>query len=405
MNRLLLTTTAIAALAGSPAFAQGTPGATPPTPTTQEEEQAQAGEQGRTSQSDQSDQGGIADIVVTAQRREERIQNVPISISAFSAEQLAAQGVSNTLQLAQYVPNLFAMNNTGLGSANSYYLRGLGNTETIATFDPPVGTYVDDIYISRQNANNLSLFDVERVEVLRGPQGTLFGRNTTGGAINIILRKPGRDFKGFAEVGYGRYDNKLARASFDLPVAESLSVKVSGYWKDDKGYLKNVTTGQRLNDDDGWGVRLGARAELSPSASWTGSYAHIVSKGENLLNFQCNPANPSDCKGRFATTGLREGNRRGRSRRSVIRGRKANYGLGNNAATDLITSNLELGIGDNLTLNVITGYVAISQQFALDFFDGRGAPSLAVPNPPVAASRWAASASPTTAAICSSRRK
>ncbi|MCU0892155.1 MAG: Plug domain-containing protein, partial [Sandarakinorhabdus sp.] len=137
------------------------------------------------------DTGAIEDIIVTAQRRRERAQDVPIAITAFSAEALQARGVVNALDLTQFVPNLVGLNNTGLGTANAYYLRGLGNTESIATFDPPVGTYVDDIYISRQNANNFNLFDVERVEVLRGPQGTLFGRNTTGGAISVVMREPG----------------------------------------------------------------------------------------------------------------------------------------------------------------------------------------------------------------------
>nr|WP_232307657.1 Plug domain-containing protein [Sphingobium chungbukense] len=106
---------------------------------------------------------------------------------------MRSQGVSSTLELGRFVPNLVSMNNTGVGSANAFYLRGLGNTETIPTFDPPVGTYVDEIYLSRQNANNINLFDVERVEVLRGPQGTLFGRNTTGGAVNVILKEPARN--------------------------------------------------------------------------------------------------------------------------------------------------------------------------------------------------------------------
>ena len=88
---------------------------------------------------------GISDIVVTAQRREQSVQDVPIAISAFSSDQLEAQGVSNTLQLGQYGPNLVAQNNTGIGSANAYFLRGLGNTDPIATFDPRVGSYVDDI--------------------------------------------------------------------------------------------------------------------------------------------------------------------------------------------------------------------------------------------------------------------
>jgi iron complex outermembrane receptor protein len=327
----------------------------------------------------------ISDIVVTAQRREERIQTVPIAISAFTGAQLEAQGVSNTLQLGQYVPNLVSLNNTGLGSANSYFLRGLGNTETIATFDPPIGTYVDDVYISRQNANNLSLFDVERVEVLRGPQGTLFGRNTTGGAINVILRKPGNEFGGYAEIGYGSYHKKLARASIDAPLADSFAIKVSGYWQDDRGYTKNVTTGQRINDDDGWGVRLGLRGELAPWARWNASYAHIVADGENLLNFDCNPADPTQCDGRFVTTGLLEGKSITPSPYAplVITGRKANYGLGNRTASDLITSNLAFDVADKTTLSLITGFVRLRQQFALDFFDGRGGPNLQSAVPPV----------------------
>jgi iron complex outermembrane receptor protein len=325
------------------------------------------------------------DIIVTAQRREENVQDVPIAISAFSADQLSAQGVSNTLQLGQFVPNLVAQNNTGLGSANAYFLRGLGNTETIATFDPPVGTYVDDIYISRQNANNLSLFDVERVEVLRGPQGTLFGRNTTGGAINVIMRQPGDELGGYAEIGYGSFNRIVARGSIDLPVTNSLSIKLSGYWQNDRGYVRNVTTGERLNDDDGWGARLGIRGELSDSVTWSGSYAHIVAEGENVLNFTCNPANPTDCDGRFATTGLREPNGLNQFAPLVIRGRKAQYGHQNSAVSDLITSNFAIDLNDDTQLSLITGFISLTQEFALDFFDGRGGPSLAVPNPPVRA--------------------
>ena len=151
---------------------------------------------------DAADTGGaLEEITVTAQRRAENVQDVPIAISAFSANELEKRNVATPLDIIQYVPNLNGNNNTGLGSANVYFLRGLGNTESIATFDPPVGTYVDDIYIARQNSNNFGLFDVERIEVLRGPQGTLFGRNTTGGAINLLLRKPGDTMRGFAEVG------------------------------------------------------------------------------------------------------------------------------------------------------------------------------------------------------------
>jgi iron complex outermembrane receptor protein len=336
------------------------------------------------SQAATDDGSRIGDIVVTAQRRSERVQDVPIAITALSGEQLQARGISNALEIGNFVPNLVAQNNTGIGSANAYFLRGLGSTETIATFDPPVGTYVDDIYLSRQNANNLSLFDVDRVEVLRGPQGTLFGRNTTGGAINVIMKQPGDNFGGYAEVGYGRFNKKFGRASIDIPLAPTFAIKLSGYFQDDKGYVKNVTTGERLNDDDGWGARLGIRGELSDSVRWNASYAHIVSNGENILNFTCNPANPSDCKGRFVTSGLREDNGPPSPYAPlVISGRKANFGMGQQATSDLITSNLHFDVADNTALTLITGYVNLSQQYGLDFFDGRSGPSLAAPTPPV----------------------
>ena len=324
-------------------------------------------------------QGGLGEIVVTAQRREESVQDVPIAISAFDEQELTRRGVTNALEVAQYVPNLVALNNTGLGSANAYFLRGVGNTETIPTFDPPIGTYVDDIYLSRQNANNLSLFDVQRIEVLRGPQGTLFGRNTTGGAVSIFLKKP--DFNqigGYAELGYGSYDMKMGRASIDLPLADTFAVKVSGYWQDDDGYAFNSTTGERVNESDGWGVRLGLRGELADWARWNASYMKIHTEAANLLNFDCDPANPANCDGRFVTTGMTKNMNFG----GRITGKKNNFGLGNDVDMDFVASNLEFDIGA-FTLNLITGYVYTTQDYALDFADGRGLPSIANPIPPV----------------------
>lgn len=326
--------------------------------------------------------GGLTDIVVTAQRRSERLQDVPIAVTAFSAQQLQAQGVTNTLELAQFVPNMVAMNNTGLGSANSFYIRGLGNTETIPTFDPPVGVYIDDIYISRQNANNLSLFDVERVEVLRGPQGTLFGRNTTGGAISVVMAQPKfNEFGGFAEIGYGAYNKRHGRASIDIPLADTFAIKISGYYQNDDGYARNVTTGQRLNDDDGWGVRLGIRGEMAPWARFTGSYAHIVSDGENLVNFTCNPLVPTECNGRYLSTGMRTDV--APPYPVTVTGRKARFPLGNETQSDLVTARLDFDVADKTTLSLITGYVRQAQQYALDFYDGRAVPTLTAPSPAI----------------------
>jgi len=327
---------------------------------------------------------GIEDIIVTAQRRQEAVQDVPIAISAFSAASLEAKGITNTLSLIGYVPNMFGSNNTGLGSANAYYLRGLGNTETIATFDPPVGTYVDDIYLSRQNGNNFSFFDVERVEVLRGPQGTLFGRNTTGGAVAVIMKRPAEEFGGFVEAGFGSYDRYMVRGSVDLPLGEKLQMKLSAYYQDDKGYVKNTTTDQRTNDSDMAGLRLAIQLKPVENLTWNTSIAYMESNGENIANFECDPRNPTDCSGRFSTTGLLTNRRLAGAPQYTlpISGRKANNTLGNEVATTLLTSNIEWA-GENHTLNLITGIVDMSQIFAMDFADGRGLPNIASANPPV----------------------
>jgi len=325
-----------------------------------------------------SAQTTIEEVVVTAQRRQESVQSIPVAVSAFSPKQLENLNITNALGVAQYVPNLFAMNNTGLGSANAYYLRALGNTESIATFDPPVGTYIDDIYISRQNANNFALFDMDRIEVLRGPQGTLFGRNTTGGAVNLLLKKPGDTMTGFVEAAYGSYNKWEGRGSIDLPLSETVRSKLSAYGVRRDGYAKNVTTGEKVNDQDGWGIRGALSIDITSNLKWDGAIAHVVDDSVNLLNFTCNPVNPAQCGDRYVSTGLARtlrtptgtfvnaaGNALG------VSGRKAGYGLGNEVVTTLYTSNLEWKVNNNLTVNAITGFVDLRQQFAVDFFDGR----------------------------------
>jgi iron complex outermembrane recepter protein len=354
MSRIaLLAAASLAALAATPALAQ----------------QSASPEQA----------SGIDDIVVTAQRREESAQDVPIAITAFNAAMIEARGISSALDVAQYVPNLVGLNNTGLGTANAYYLRGVGSTESIATFDPPIGTYIDEIYISRQNVNNFSFFDVERVEVLRGPQGTLFGRNTTGGAVSVIMKEPGDKLGGYAEAGYGSYNSKLLRGSVDLPLGQRFGVKVSGYWQDDDGYVQNSITGERANENDGWGVRLGIKGELSENITWNASYTHTFANSANLLNFDCDPVNPANCDGRFAAIGLRKVN----DFQGRLTGAKDDFGLGNTAAMDLITSNLQFDLGNKLALNLITGFSDLTQKYALDYADGRAFPSLNVPRPAV----------------------
>jgi len=131
-------------------------------------------------------------VIVTAQRREQSIYDVPVAISAFSAETMEKQGVTNLVDIGKFVPNLNVTGfSAGHTSSANPFIRGIGLQDHLITTDPGVGVYVDGIYLGRQVGQNWSLTNIERVEVLRGPQGTLYGRNSIGGAINIITRKPG----------------------------------------------------------------------------------------------------------------------------------------------------------------------------------------------------------------------
>ncbi len=335
---------------------------------------------------EQASSGGLLEeIVVTAQRREEKIQDVPIAISAFSESQLAALNVTETLGLVKLIPNLLGFNNTGLGTANGYYLRGIGNTESIASFDPPVGTYADDVFISRQNANNLGLFDVERIEVLRGPQGTLFGRNTTGGAINVILKKPAEEFGGFMEVGFGQFNQFSVRGTVDIPFSDRLQTKFSGYSVKDDGYVSNPVTGENnLNASESLGLRAAMRLKLTDDLTWNLAAQYTNDDGANILNFAADgPQRASDSpvantsiaqrctsgtvtRSRFACTGLVSS---GTPLANLVVGNKRNNNLGNEVKNWFLSSNVEWDVGFG-TVNFITGSVGLKQKFALDFFNG-----------------------------------
>ncbi|OCC23330.1 hypothetical protein MB02_11905 [Croceicoccus estronivorus] len=170
-TRALLSGTVLACCAGSvsPALAQG-------------------------AQSGASSSVEVQDIVVTARRVGERLQNVPVAVTAVSNSTMAALGISTTDNLNAVVPNVAMVTLVGSPTGNAAMIRGIGTFDPSGALDPAVATYIDGVYIGRMTASNTEMADVERIEVLRGPQGTLFGRNTTGGAINIVTRTPSADF-------------------------------------------------------------------------------------------------------------------------------------------------------------------------------------------------------------------
>lgn len=308
-----------------------------------------------------SEASKLETVKVTAQRREQELQAVPLPVSTFSARDLENRGVTATRAIADYTPNMIGASNTGLGTANMYFLRGLGNTESISTFDPPVGTYVNDVYVARQGANNFSFFDVERVEVLRGPQGTLFGRNTTGGAINVILKKPGDRLQGYVEAGTGSYSAFASRGSVDVPMGENLKTKFSYFYNDDDGYVKNTTTGEQMNATHNLGARAAMRWKLGKGLIWDLAADRVKDEGLNVVHAMIDGE-------RRTTTGYRAGSSAffNASGAPLTTGEKNNYGQGNDTNADSITSNL-LWSMDNLSIEFITGWRDLKQKFGIDF--------------------------------------
>ena len=220
-------------------------------------------------------EGALEEIVVTAQKRSESMQDVPISIQVFTADEIERLNISNTIDLVRNVPNMIGINNVGLPQAASYFLRGVGQDESISSLDPAVGTFVDGVYISRQIANNARLYDVDSVEVLRGPQGTLYGRNTSGGAIRIITQKPHDHNEGFIDLAYGEYDTKEVTGKANLAISDNIFLKVTAFYLDQSdGFLQNVT----LNRDQWTREATGARVQVlySPSDRFEAlfSYEH-----------------------------------------------------------------------------------------------------------------------------------
>jgi iron complex outermembrane receptor protein len=195
-----------------------------------------------------------ADIVVTAQHRSENLQDVPISITALSGAALNQLGMKTSADIAAQVPNLTIKQSFG-NSVPTIFLRGVGVNDPNANANGAVGMYVDNVNLVSPSALTFSLFDTDRVEVLRGPQGTLYGRNTTGGAINFLSRQPGDALEGYATLHYGRFKEKEVEAAVTLPLAPGVSTRIAGVFEDNAGFHTNRVTGNRMGDVNRWALR------------------------------------------------------------------------------------------------------------------------------------------------------
>ncbi|WP_226015886.1 TonB-dependent receptor [Novosphingobium sp. FKTRR1] len=201
-------------------------------------------------QADQASNGGIAEIVVTAQKRVENVQDVPISISAFTSTALQERAVTSVASLSNISPNVTLDAGTpfsGSSQVLSAYIRGIGANDFAFNIDPGVGIYLDGVYLARSVGANQDLPDVERVEVLKGPQGTLFGRNTIGGAISIVTHDPGDKFRFVGSAMTGSFGLFSAKGTVDVPLTDGLSSSFSFSTIRRDGYMHRIAYPGALN--------------------------------------------------------------------------------------------------------------------------------------------------------------
>ncbi|WP_395647639.1 TonB-dependent receptor [Terricaulis sp.] len=218
----------------------------------------------QTAQSQASDDQGIGEVVVTAQRREEQLIDVPIAITAIGAEEIQNITAGYMTDVGIKAPNVI-MDQSSISPRIA--IRGVTSQSSInAGFPPAIGVYVDEVYQGRDPTFNTILSDVARLEILRGPQGTLYGKNTIGGAINIITQAPTEDFQASGDVTFGNYGLIQGRASLSgALVPNQVRARLSLAHRERDGYLNNTTTGQDLNDISATGGRLVIDADLAPN--------------------------------------------------------------------------------------------------------------------------------------------
>jgi iron complex outermembrane receptor protein len=228
-------------------------------------------------------------VVVSARRREETLQEVPVAVSAFSDADLVELQASNIDSLQGAVPNMNIVQARGSSSAVNVFIRGIGQPDSLQTFDPGVGMYVDDVYYSRIQGALFKLFDVDHVEVLRGPQGTLYGKNSTGGAIKIVTKEPGNETTGSVELTAGSFGLLEGKAYVSTPLNDHWGISAAIVDSSNDGYVKDPVTRKRYNGEDTEAIRL--KLSGTPSDTFKAVFSLDYTHQDNALTLG-NPEAP-----------------------------------------------------------------------------------------------------------------
>ncbi|WP_439532386.1 TonB-dependent receptor [Polymorphobacter sp.] len=297
------------------------------------------------------------EIIVSARRRDERLIDVPVAVSAFGQRDLERLQAVDLSGLQGTAPNLNIVQGRGSATSANIFIRGIGQPDALQTFDPAVGVYVDGVYLSRIQGALLGLNDVERIEVLRGPQGTLYGKNTIGGAISIVSRKPDLNvLTGQGSALYGSFNQILLNGYVSAPlVADKLALSVAGQYDKRDGLVTDPRTGRKYNDRDSLTGRAILRAKPSERLELILSGDYTRQRNELTLGYatapltgvrpiRANPYGDYDYKASTSFTGD-EGQR------------LDHWGLS-------LTANLE--VSDAITLSSITAYRKLRPDLFID---------------------------------------
>ncbi|MFZ1743645.1 MAG: TonB-dependent receptor [Pontixanthobacter sp.] len=204
-------------------------------------------------EADEAAESGLNVIVVTAQKREQNIQNVPVAVSVTTGEDLDRLQVSNVESLQYSTPSLVVAGSDP--TRQRFGIRGISDQSRNAGFDNRIGVYVDGVWVGRSAASNQAALDVASIEILRGPQGTLFGKNTVAGAINIITSKPEFGTSGYLEAEYGNYDNRRLKGMLNVAASDKVAMRVSGMYRKRDGFVQNTFNGLDYDNRDEYGLR------------------------------------------------------------------------------------------------------------------------------------------------------
>jgi outer membrane receptor protein involved in Fe transport len=265
---------------------------------TQGQGSAQAPEQEPVPGEETSQDAG--DIIVTATRRNQALSDVPIAVSAVSGAQLQASGATDIRQLNQLSPSLLVSSTSSEAGAGVARIRGIGTVGDNPGLESSVALFIDGVYRSRTGVGLTELGAIDRVEVLRGPQGTLFGRNASAGLINIITQRPSFDFGGTAALSYGNYDYMRADVGVTGPITEHVAARLDGVWMKRDGFLTDIISGRKINDRDRYLVR--GQLLYEPSSDFTVRLIGDYTKRDEeccgaiyapLINYARDPATPA----------------------------------------------------------------------------------------------------------------